>query len=40
MSDTPSYLVVPASKDDFAGIKTLYLQVARQGGGIALWIPH
>jgi ribosomal protein S18 acetylase RimI-like enzyme len=35
MSDTPSYLVVPASKDDFAGIKTLYLQVARQGGGIA-----
>lgn len=35
MSDTPSYLVVPANKDDFAGIKTLYLQVARQGGGIA-----
>ncbi|MFA9275763.1 MAG: N-acetyltransferase family protein [Candidatus Aquirickettsiella gammari] len=35
MSDTKTFLVTPACKEDFAGIKTLYQNVARQGGGIA-----
>ena len=35
MSETNTYLVTPACKEDFAGIKALYQHVARQGGGIA-----
>ncbi|MBR7746328.1 GNAT family N-acetyltransferase [Undibacterium baiyunense] len=35
MSDSKTYIVTPASKQDFAGIKALYQNVARQGGGIA-----
>lgn len=35
MSNSKTYIVTPASKQDFAGIKALYQSVARQGGGIA-----
>jgi putative acetyltransferase len=35
MSDSKTYIVTPASKEDFAGIKALYQSVAKQGGGIA-----
>lgn len=35
MSDSKTYIVMPASKQDFVGIKALYQSVARQGGGIA-----
>ncbi|MBR7799511.1 GNAT family N-acetyltransferase [Undibacterium fentianense] len=35
MRDIPTWQVMPASLDDFSGIKSLYMRVARQGGGIA-----